>query len=362
MVKTYFNRSIWLQPDGSNCVCVVDQRRLPYEVGVINLTTSHEVVAAIREMAVSGPSLIAAAGVYGLYLACLESIHEKNPEEYIHNCYERLLHSRPTEINLSIALKRQKNAIMDITGVADKATIALKAAEEIIEESIDNCRHIGDHGVEVIRRISRRKNKMPVNVLTHDNGGRLACVKWGTAISPIYRAVEEGIDIHVWITETRPRNEGGKIAAWELSQEGISHTVVVDNASGYLMQKNMVDLVIVGAERVTSTGDVAGSIGTYHKALAARDNRVPFYVALPSEGVDWHSTNGLLSIPIEMRSQEEVKYIHYWENGEARKILLTQENTNVLNYAFDITPAKLITSFITEKGIFDVAELDKCRF
>lgn len=351
MIKTSVGRTLWPHPDGSGAIQVLDQRRLPHEVITADLGTGNEVIRAIREMVVRGAPLIAATAAYGVYFSCLEALRATDATAYLNDFLERLLHSRPTAVNLAWAIERQKRAIGVTGSFMQKAEIALTTAGQIVEEDVEVCRRIGEYGLPVIRELSRRKNGQPVNILTHCNAGRLGCIEWGTATSPIYQAQEEGIAVHVWVDETRPRNQGAGLTAWELGQAGVSHTVIVDNAGGHLMQHGLVDMVITGADRVTATGDVANKIGTYLKALAAKDNMIPFYVALPSMTIDWKLQDGLREIPIEMRSPDEVKYIYGWDGAQLQKVLVTPEDSPALNYGFDVTPARLVTAFITERGI-----------
>ncbi len=232
----------------------------------------------------------------------------------------------------------------------------MKTAQAIADEDADFCRRIGEHGVTIIDRISRQKKDNKVNILTHCNAGWLAFVDYGTATSPIYAAFDQGIGVHVWVDETRPRNQGASLTAWELKQHGVPHTVIVDNAGGHLMQHGMVDMVITGTDRTTYTGDVANKIGTYLKALAARDNDIPFYVALPSSSFDWEIRDGLMGIPIEQRDPDEVKYLQGLHEGGIKSILLTPEGSPAGNYAFDVTPGRLVTGLITERGVCDASE------
>ena len=264
----------------------------------------------------------------------------------------RLVATRPTAVNLEWAVKRQLRAIA-AAGPDPEARIqaAYDTAQAIADEDADFCRRIGENGKALIREISRRKGGQPVNVLTHCNAGWLAFVDYGSATAPIYAAQQEGIPVHVWVDETRPRNQGARLTAWEMVQQGVPHTVIADNVGGHLMQHGLVDLVIVGADRVAYTGDVANKVGTYLKALAAHDNGVPFYVALPSSTFDWELRDGVRDVPIEQRDGTEVRLIEGLHEGELVSVLLTPEESPAANYAFDVTPARLVTGLITERGI-----------
>jgi methylthioribose-1-phosphate isomerase len=351
------NRTIWLKPEQPHIVQVLDQRYLPHEVIVRDLATWQEVETAIKDMIVRGAPLIGATAAYGIYLACLEAQKSANPTELLATAFERLRESRPTAVNLFWALDRMKAALQEVQDLVAKTEIALKTAHDIVEEDVEVCRLIGVHGLPIIQAISERKKGEVVNILTHCNAGRLGCIEWGTATSPIYQAYKLGIEVHVWVDETRPRNQGASLTAWELSQAGIPHTVIVDNAGGHLMQHGFVDMVIVGTDRTTRTGDVANKIGTYLKALAAKDNNIPFYVALPSTTLDWTIRDGIKEIPIEERSQNEVKYIMgKAQDGSMQTVLLTPENSPASNYGFDVTPARLITGLVTERGVCEASE------
>ncbi|TAE19042.1 MAG: S-methyl-5-thioribose-1-phosphate isomerase [Bacteroidetes bacterium] len=351
------NRTVWLKPDNSQIVQVIDQRYLPHEVIIRDLATWQDVEVAIKDMIVRGAPLIGATAAYGVYLACLEAQKSEQPEKILELAFARLRESRPTAVNLFWALDRMKATLSEVTDLPTKTTLALNTAHAIVEEDVEVCRLIGVHGLPIVQAISERKKGEVVNILTHCNAGRLGCIEWGTATSPIYQAHKLGIPVHVWVDETRPRNQGASLTAWELSQAGIPHTVIVDNAGGHLMQHGFVDMVIVGTDRTTRTGDVANKIGTYLKALAAKDNNIPFYVALPSTTLDWTIRDGLTEIPIEERSQNEVKYIMgKAQDGSMQTVLLTPENSPASNYGFDVTPARLITGLVTERGVCEASE------
>ena len=344
-------RTIWVKGDDEKVIQVIDQRYLPHKFVIEDLRSLADVIAAIKEMHVRGAGLIGATAGYGMYLAALEAPKDSLFDEFIKDAGEKLKTARPTAVNLSWAVGKQLPAIANGTSIQEKILIAFKTAGEIADMDAAYCRRIGEHGVTIIEEISRKKAGRTVNILTHCNAGWLAFVDYGTATAPIYTAFDKGIDVHVWVDETRPRNQGAGLTAWELGHHNVPHTIITDNAGGYLMQHGMVDMVIVGSDRTTYTGDVANKIGTYLKALASRDNKVPFYVALPSSTIDWEIEDGIKEIPIEERGADEVKYIEGLCEGELKKVLLTPENSPAANYAFDVTPARLVTGLITERGI-----------
>jgi methylthioribose-1-phosphate isomerase len=326
------------------------RRTFPYHL-VEDLHTVNDVAVAIKEMHVRGAGLIGAAAGYGMYLAALKAPDESHFDKYIIDAGMKLTNTRPTAVNLHWAVEKQIRAIKEGKSISEKIDISRRTAEEIANEDVESCKKIGNFGMKLIERISEDKNGATVNILTHCNAGWLAFVDYGTALSPIYTAFEKGIDVHVWVDETRPRNQGARLTAWELGNHGVPHTIISDNLGGHLMQNELVDLVIVGSDRTTYTGDVANKIGTYLKALAASDNRIPFYVALPSSTIDWEIEDGLTEIPIEEREDDEVKYIGGLCEGHIKKVLLTPKNSKALNYGFDVTPSRLITGLITERGI-----------
>jgi methylthioribose-1-phosphate isomerase len=347
-------RTVWLKADDPTIVQIIDQRFLPFELVIEDLRTAAETAIAIREMHARGAGLIGALAGYGMYLAALQAAHHSIADfiSKVEQAGRELTATRPTAINLEWAVRRVLTA-MHTAGdsIPVKVSAARQSAQEIADEDADYCRRIGEHGVELIAEISRRKNGMTVNILTHCNAGWLAFVDYGTATAPIYAAFERGIPMHVWVDETRPRNQGARLTAWELGQHGVPHTVIADNTGGHLMQHGMVDLVITGADRVTYTGDAANKIGTYLKALAARDNNVPFYVALPSSTFDWVMTDGVKQIPVEERDSEEVRFIEGWEDGAVHKVRLTPADSPAANFGFDVTPSRLISGLITERGV-----------
>jgi methylthioribose-1-phosphate isomerase len=350
-------RPIWLDSD-PNTVNVIDQRQLPHQLVVAPLRSVDEMITAIQEMFVRGAPLIGVSGAYGAMLAAIAALHHSEPLEFFKTECARLKAARPTAVNLAWAVERALTATAGATTPQERVAVTRALAAEIAEEEVENCRRIGEHGAALIRDLREKKGGAPVNVLTHCNAGWLACVEWGTATAPIYAAFEVGIDVHVWVDETRPLNQGARLTAWELGQRGVPHTVITDNAGGHLMQHGMVDLVIVGTDRTTHTGDVANKIGTYLKALAARDNDIPFYVALPSSTFDWEMRDGLAEIPIEERDPDEIRFVQGLVEGETRAVLVPPADSPAGNYAFDVTPARLVSGFITERGVCGASEAE----
>src|SRR2546423_781562 len=351
-------RTIWLNEEDERVINIIDQRCLPHRFVIEGLRTLDEVVIAIKDMHVRGAGLIGVTAAYGMYLALLEAGNKNSLEDYLHESACKLKSARPTAVNLEWAVNRQLQATSTANSIKEKTRIAKETAALIADEDAGHCRKIGLHGVDILDRISKTKRGEQINILTHCNAGWLAFVDHGSATAPIYEAFERGINLHVWVSETRPRNQGASLTAWEFINQGVPHTVIADNASGHLMQHGLVDLVITGADRVTRTGDAANKIGTYLKALAARDNNIPFYVALPSSSFDWNINDGVKEIQIEERSGEEVKYISGLCGDEIKHILLTPLNSAALNYGFDVTPAKLISGLITERGICAANEME----
>jgi methylthioribose-1-phosphate isomerase len=350
-------RTIWLDANGKT-VKIIDQRRLPHELVIVDLTTVDEVITAIKEMYVRGAPLIGAAGAYGVYLAALNAPPHLVEDTDLIAESERIKAARPTAVNLSWAVDSVLSAVLQVKS-SDKRIIAARdRAASITEKEVENCKKIGEHGLPLIEAVSRRKKGQRVNILTHCNAGWLACIEHGTATAPIYAAYDRGVDLHVWIDETRPLNQGNRLTAWELGKHGVKHTIITDNAGGYLMQQGKVDMVIVGTDRTTATGDVANKIGTYLKALAAKENNIPFYVALPSSTFDWNLKDGVKEIPIEERDPDEIRYIEGWIKDKLARVLICPEKSNAANYAFDVTPAKYVTAFITERGICKATEED----
>lgn len=352
-------RTIWPNPEDLSEICIIDQRILPHRFSIEKLTTKEQAIVAIKDMYVRGAGLIGATAGFGMYLAAL-SAPENSADftSYMSGYARDLNNSRPTARNLKWAIDRVAQDISTVTSIQEKRKAAFATACEIADEDAEFCRKIGEHGVQLIEEISKRKNGAPVNILTHCNAGWLAFVDHGSATAPIYAARDAGIPIHVWVDETRPWNQGARLTAWELQQEDIPNTLICDNTGGHLMQRDMVDIVIVGSDRTTHTGDVANKIGTYLKAVAAKDNNIPFYVALPSSTIDWKLDKGH-DIPIEQREEEEITTVMGKNNnGEIISVQLSAPGTSAANYGFDVTPSRLVTGLITERGIV-AAEKEK---
>ncbi|MCX6238793.1 MAG: S-methyl-5-thioribose-1-phosphate isomerase [Bacteroidia bacterium] len=343
--------TIWVHPDNKQIIQVIDQRKIPFEFQIVNLKTPEDAFEAIKNMTVRGAPLIGVTGAYGIYLGLISG-DDKNWKANLEKSAEYLKSARPTAVNLALLIDEMMHKLAGCTTIEQACIMALEEANRMKLREIAWSEAIGNYGCELIEAISKKKNGQPVNILTHCNAGWLACIDWGTATAPMYKAFLKGIPIHVWVDETRPRNQGARLTAWELSQEGVPHTVIPDNAGGHLMQHGLVDLCIVGSDRTTSTGDVANKIGTYLKALAASENNIPFYVALPSSSIDFTMKDGIHEIPIEQRDGEEVSHMEgKLENGEIKKIRIVNELSPVANYGFDVTPAKYVTGLITERGI-----------
>ncbi len=339
-------RSVWRDAEDGWSVHILDQTRLPWSLEVLRLTTPEAAAHAIRGMQVRGAPLIGAVAAYGLCLA----LRADSSSEAMERAAAMLGETRPTAVNLRWALERMLTRLRN-TAPAERAAAAYDEAGRIADEDAAQCEAIGRHGLPLLREAAARRGGGRVNVLTHCNAGWLATVDWGTALAPIYMAHEQGIDLHVWVDETRPRNQGAALTAWELGKHGVAHTVVADNAGGHLMQHGKVDLAIVGTDRVTRAGDVANKIGTYLKALAARDNGVPFWVALPSSTIDWRIADGVADIPIEERDTAEVTQLTgRTATGALATIQVTAPGSPAANPAFDVTPARLVSGFITERG------------
>jgi methylthioribose-1-phosphate isomerase len=353
-------QSIWPHPEQEGVVRIIDQRQLPHHFVIEEISTSAGMATAIREMHVRGAPLIGAAAAWGLVLAAREAGANAAADWYgiLVRSGDELKATRPTAVNLAWAVDRMLTAAR-ACGSASEARLCLQAeAREICSEDVAACAAIGRHGLQLIRAISARKGGKPVNVLTHCNAGWLACVDHGTATAPVYAAHDAGIVVHVWVDETRPRNQGAKLTAWELGMHGVPHTLVPDNAGGHLMQHGLVDLCLVGADRVTRRGDVANKIGTYLKALAAADNGVPFYVALPSSTIDWTLRDGVREISIESRGEEEVRSMEgICEDGAVRSVRICPDGTRAANFGFDVTPGRLVTGLVTERGICPATEV-----
>ncbi len=339
-------RTIWRSDDGRS-VEIIDQTLLPHVFSTKGLQTLEDAAEAISSMRVRGAPLIGATAAYGMALAL-----QRDPSDQgLETALDVLAATRPTAVNLRWALEEVRRAL-DGVSESERGETAWKTAARICDDDVAICRGIGEHGLSLLRRLAGDGRKAPLNVLTHCNAGWLATVDWGTALAPIYMAHDAGIPIHVWVDETRPRNQGAALTAYELGSHGVPHTLVTDNAGGHLMQHGMVDLCIVGTDRTTASGDVANKIGTYLKALAAADNDVPFYVALPSTTIDWAAHDGLEEIPIEERSPDEVTQVSgLAEDGEVRTVKISPPSCRAANFAFDVTPSRLVTGLITEHGI-----------
>ena len=345
-------RSIWLATNGST-VEIIDQTRLPHEFITVGLDTLDDAAKAIFNMLVRGAPLIGATAAYGMALAMGEDASDTG----VGNAYKVLYGTRPTAVNLRWALDDLK-AILEPLPEGERKAAAYARAAEIADEDVELCSSLGEHGKVIIEKIWEKKGKPErINVLTHCNAGWLATVDWGTALSPIYKAHDAGIPIHVWVDETRPRNQGASLTCWELGQHGVSHTLIVDNVGGHLMQHGQVDLCIVGTDRTTAAGDVCNKTGTYLKALAAADNNVPFYVGLPGPTIDWTIKDGVRDVPIEERDPGEVTRLSgLAEDGSISTITISPKGSPAANFAFDVTPARLVTGLITERGVTEASE------
>ena len=339
-------RSVWLDQQDGWSIRIIDQTKLPWSLDFIRLTTARETAHAIRSMQVRGAPLIGAVAAFGLALA----LRQESSTDAMEQAATMLNGTRPTAVNLRWALDRMLTRLRN-TRQADRARVAYQEAQAIADEDVEQNKAIGQHGLPLIQDAAEKKDGKTVNVLTHCNAGWLATVDWGTALSPIYAAHDTGIDVHVWVDETRPRNQGAALTAFELGKHGVKHTVISDNAGGHLMQHGQVDLCIVGADRVTRSGDAANKIGTYLKALAAHDNDVPFHVALPSSTIDWDVTDGVAQIPIEERNATEVTTVTGRAmDGSIATVRVVPSDSPAANPAFDVTPARLVTGLITERG------------
>ena len=343
--------TIWIDENNQK-IKIIDQRLLPHELSIVTLNSVKDVEFAIREMQVRGAPLIGVTAAFGMYVAALED----SSMEFLNQAADFLIKSRPTAVNLSWAIEKIKLEISSIDQ-ANRADSIFNLAKKIREDDIEACSKIGEYGLELIKNIYSKTNST-VNILTHCNAGWLAAVDWGTALAPIFKAKKNNIPIHVWVDETRPRNQGFNLTAWELINENIDCSLIVDNVGGHLMQHNQVDMCIVGTDRTTLSGDVCNKIGTYLKALAAYDNNIPFYVSAPISSIDFNIRDGISEIPIETRDPKEVSSI--WgvdENKNMKTISIVPENSKSVNYAFDVTPSKYISKLITEKGVVDANEI-----
>ncbi len=337
-------KALWLNDD--KLLEVIDQTKLPFEYKTKILKTTDEIVKAIKDMTVRGAGVIGSVAAFGIYTACTEVDGDYKKLE---QKAKLIRESRPTAVNLMWAVDKMMILLKDSNNLVEDA---LKYAIKLNDDEAIESQKIAEFGADIIEDILKQKNKTKINILTHCNAGWLAVIDEGTALAPIYEAKKRGIDVHVWVDETRPRNQGASLTAWELTQSGIDHTIIADNTGGHLMQHDMVDMVITGADRVSANGDVANKIGTYLKALAANDNGVPFYVAIPASTFDFEIRDGVKDIPIELRSEDEVRYMRGVDkNGEVQEVLITPKDSPAINYGFDVTPARLITGLITNKGV-----------
>jgi len=350
-------RTIWLKEPEFKVVQIINQQALPFTFEIIDLRTLTDAARAIKDMYVRGAGLIGAAAAFGMYLAALEA-GEPSFNKDMAQAAAVLKSTRPTASNLAWAADRMVSKLLENSGtLAEKREAARREAQAIADEDAASCKQIGVHGLEIIKKIAEKKQGGTVNILTHCNAGWLAFVDYGSALSPVYAAFDSGVNVHVWVDETRPRNQGASLTAWELSQHGVSHDLITDNAGGHLMQRGMVDMAITGADRVTRRGDAANKIGTYLKALAAKENNVPFYIALPSSTFDFKMRDGIEEIPIEERDASEVKYITgKTKDGKIETVQICPDATGSRNWGFDVTPAGYITGLICERGICEASE------
>jgi methylthioribose-1-phosphate isomerase len=343
-------RTIWLAEDGTS-VDIIDQTLLPHQLATVRLRTLEDAARAIRAMQVRGAPLIGATAAYGICLA----VNADSSDAALDHAHDALMTTRPTAINLRWALDDMR-AHLRSRPRGERVAAAYRRAAEIADEDVAINSAIGDHGLALLHAIADRKQNGALNILTHCNAGWLATVDWGTALAPVYKAHDAGMPVHVWVDETRPRNQGMSLTAWELGQHGVNHTVIADNVGGHLMQHGLVDLAIVGTDRTTARGDVCNKIGTYLKALAAKDNGVPFYVALPSPTIDWRVSDGVKEIPIEQRAGEELSRISgRLPDGRIVEVDIAPQGSAMANYAFDVTPAALVTALVTERGICEAS-------
>lgn len=356
-------RTIWIEPKRPELVRIIDQTLLPHEFSIMELRTAREAAQAIREMNVRGAGLIGATAGYGMYLAALEARHTslRGARAAIEGAARALVATRPTAKNLEWAVERQRKALEQVADGEERVRVAMRTAEQIANEDAEQCRRIGEHGLPIIAELARAKAGEPVHILTHCNAGWLAFVDYGSALAPIYRAHDSGVPVHVWVDETRPRGQGASLTAWELGKHGVPHHLIADNTGGHLMQHGMIDLVIVGSDRTTRTGDVANKIGTYLKAVAAKENNIPFYVALPSSTFDWEIEDGLKDIPIEERDPDEQRYVCGLGPEGRTRLLTCPEETPARNFGFDVTPARYVTGLITERGVCSADAEAICR-
>jgi len=345
-------RALWLNDDG--VLEVIDQTKLPFVYETVILDTTEKVVSAIKDMTVRGAGVIGSVAAFGISIAA----REVESYEALHVKAKLIRESRPTAVNLMWAVDTMMGVLKKSSNLVEDAK---KLAIELNDKEAIESQNIANYGCDIIEDILQKKQKKEINILTHCNAGWLAVIDEGTALAPIYEAQRRGIDVHVWVDETRPRNQGASLSAWELTQSGIKHTIIADNTGGHLMQHGMVDMVITGADRVSANGDVANKIGTYLKALAAKDNNIPFYVAIPISTFDFAIRDGVKEIPIELRSEDEVKFMRGVDsNGDVKEVRITPENSPAMNYGFDVTPARLITGLITDRGVCE-ADYEKIQ-
>jgi methylthioribose-1-phosphate isomerase len=349
-------QSIWPDENDKSIIRVIDQQKLPFFFETKGLCSVEDVFNSIWDMTVRGAPLIGAAGAFGMYLATLEITHSTNIHSHLSNAAGYLISCRPTAVNLSWAVNFMMKRLAGLTDPEVLSETAFSSAMQICSMETENCRKIGEHGLKIIREISEKKNGSPVNILTHCNAGWLACIDYGTVTAPIYFAHEKGIPLNIWVDETRPKNQGARLTAWELGKQGVPYTLITDNAGGHLMQNGMVDLVFVGCDRATKNGDIANKIGTYLKALSAFDNNIPFYSLMPSSSIDFSLTDGLKEIIIEERDQDEVTSVSGYSEGEIISVRICPDDSKAGNWGFDITPARLVTGLITEKGVCNADE------
>ena len=362
-------RTIWTVNANKEVVYAINQNKLPFRFEIVELKSSDSVIDAIKNMVVRGAPLIGAAGAYGVYLSLLEAKRKyRNSDDvnkYLADRCELITSARPTAVNLKWAVSLTLEKVLKQKTLQGKINTAFKTASIICEDDVRACRKIGTYGRDIIKKLSARKKNGVVNILTHCNAGWLAVIDYGTALASVYLAKEAGLKIHVWVEETRPRNQGARLTAWELEQNGIDYSIITDNAGGFVMQNKMVDMVIVGSDRTTSTGDVCNKIGTYKTALAAYDNKIPFYAAVPMSSFDLSISDGVKEIPIEERSPDEIMYAEYYDGRKIKKGLITFDTAKIRNFGFDVTPAKYVTGIITENGIIkpnekSIRKLFKC--
>jgi methylthioribose-1-phosphate isomerase len=353
-------RTLWTDSKNTEVVYAINQNKVPFVFEIAELKSSGNVIDAIKNMVVRGAPLIGAAGAYGIYLSLLEAKRKyANPgdvNKYVLERCELITSARPTAVNLKWAVDLILEKTLKEKTLEGKINTAFKTAGSICEDDVRACRKIGAYGRDLIKKISAKKKDCVVNVLTHCNAGWLAVIDYGTALAPVYLAKEAGIKVHVWVEETRPRNQGARLTAWELEQNGIDYSIITDNAGGYVMQNKMVDMVIVGSDRTTLTGDVCNKVGTYKTALAAYDNKIPFYAAVPMSSFDLSIKDGVKEITIEERNPDEIKYAEYYDGRKIKRGLITFDAAKIRNFGFDVTPSKYVTGIITEKGIIKPEE------